>query len=167
MTNNRTSVKSVDSALPKGISRRTRLPNAGLGELWESIIIDPEVKKRLVSQAVLNFTVRGKVPRAALPLHGVILLVGKPGTGKTSLALGLANRTAESLKGASFTLLEVEPHSLTSSAMGKTQRAVLDLFSVAIAEAASDRYSSRDRCGASSTRCAGRAFAEPALCRHK
>jgi len=122
--------------LPKGISRRTALPNPGLGELWESIIIDQDVKKRLVSQAVLNFTVRGKVPRAVLPLHGIILLVGEPGTGKTSLAMGLAHRAAESLHGASFSLLEVEPHSLTSSAMGKTQRAVLDLFSVSISEIA-------------------------------
>ncbi len=33
-------------------------------------------------------------------------------------------------------MLEVEPHALTSSAMGKTQRAVSDLFSQSIAEAA-------------------------------
>src|SRR3989304_1698337 len=119
--------KDDQAPLPKGISRRTRLPDAGLSQLWASIIIDPDVKKRLVSQGVVNFTVRGKVPRAVLPLHGVILLVGIPGTGKTSLAMGLASRIAESLKGASFTLVEVEPHSLMSSAMGKTQRAVLDL----------------------------------------
>lgn len=129
-------MKSPDAPLAKGIARRTRLPDADLGALWESIVIDPDVKKRLLSQAVLNFTVRGKVPRAALPLHGVILLVGKPGTGKTSLAKGLANRTAESLSGASFNFLEIEPHSLTSSAMGKTQKAVMDLFSISIAEAA-------------------------------
>jgi AAA+ superfamily predicted ATPase len=71
-----------------------------------------------------------------LPLHGVILLVGQPGTGKTSLAKGLANRVAELFKGQTFRLLEVEPHGLTSSAMGKTQRAVSDLFSQTIAEAA-------------------------------
>jgi pachytene checkpoint protein 2 len=123
--------------LPKGISRDVRLPNEELARLWDSIIVDSEVKKRLVSQAVLNFTVRPKVSRSVLPLHGVILLVGPPGTGKTSLARGLANRTAQSLKGAPFRLLEVEPHSLTSSAMGKTQRAVLDLFSTSIAESAS------------------------------
>ncbi len=33
-------------------------------------------------------------------------------------------------------MLEVEPHALTSSAMGKTQRAVSDLFSQSIAESA-------------------------------
>jgi SpoVK/Ycf46/Vps4 family AAA+-type ATPase len=122
---------------PKGIQRSRRLPDPELGALWNSIIIEEAVKSQLLSQAVLNFTVRSKVERSVLPLHGVIFLIGPPGTGKTSLARGLAHRTAESFPSAKFRLLEVEPHTLTSSAMGKTQRAVSDLFSQAIAEAAS------------------------------
>jgi SpoVK/Ycf46/Vps4 family AAA+-type ATPase len=122
--------------LPKGIQRSRPLPDAQLGALWDSIVLDERLKSQLLSQAVLNFTIRSKVSRTVLPLHGVILLVGEPGTGKTSLARGLAHRTAESFKGARFRLLEVEPHTLTSSAMGKTQRAVSDLFAQAIAEAA-------------------------------
>lgn len=122
--------------LPKGIQRSRALPDVQLGALWDSIILDEQLKSQLLSQAVLNFTIRSKVSRTVLPLHGVILLVGEPGTGKTSLARGLAHRTAESFKGARFRLLEVEPHMLTSSAMGKTQRAVSDLFAHAIAEAA-------------------------------
>lgn len=121
---------------PKGIQRSLELPDPELGALWNSIIIDDTVKSQLLSQAVLNFTVRAKVPRSVLPLHGVIFLVGSPGTGKTSLARGLAHRTAESFSNARFRLLEIEPHTLTSSAMGKTQRAVSELFSQAIAEAA-------------------------------
>ena len=122
--------------LPKGIQQSRPLPDAQLGALWNSIVLDERLKSQLLSQAVLNFTIRSKVSRTVLPLHGVILLVGEPGTGKTSLARGLAHRTAESFKGARFRLLEVEPHMLTSSAMGKTQRAVSDLFAQAIAEAA-------------------------------
>jgi pachytene checkpoint protein 2 len=124
--------------LPKGIHRATKLPNQGLGDLWSSIVIPEADKQRLISQAVLNFTVRTKVSRSVLPLHGVMLLVGPPGTGKTSLAKGLANQVGELFKGAKLQLLEVEPHALTSSAMGKTQRAVTDLFSQVIAEAASN-----------------------------
>ncbi len=126
-----------DVNTPKGIQQIRQLPDSRLGLLWESIILEDAIKSQLVSQAVLNFTLRGKVSRDVIPLHGVILLVGPPGTGKTSLARGLANRTAQLFSGGGFRLLEVEPHSLTSSAMGKTQRAVSDLFSQSISEAAS------------------------------
>ena len=129
--------KYSDLNMPNGIQRCRSLPDDGLGALWDSIIIDGRTKSQLLSQAVLNFTVRARVNRHVLPLHGIILLVGVPGTGKTSLALGLAHRTAESFPSSRFHLLEVEPHSLTSSAMGKTQRAVSELFSQSITEAAS------------------------------
>jgi len=121
---------------PKGIQKIRKLPDAALGALWDSIVIDEDMKQRLLSQAVLNFTMRGKVPRTVIPLHGVIMLTGLPGTGKTSLARGLAHRVATSFKGGNFKLLEVEPHSLASAAHGKTQRAVTDLFAQSIAEAA-------------------------------
>lgn len=130
------SVHHTDFSRPKGIQRVRPLPDPALGALWSSIILDESLKQQLVSQAVLNFTVRGRVDRSVLPLHGVIFLVGPPGTGKTSLARGLAHRVAQSFNGGKFQLLEVEPHSLTSAAMGKTQRAVSDLFSQTIAEAA-------------------------------
>jgi SpoVK/Ycf46/Vps4 family AAA+-type ATPase len=122
--------------LPKGIQRSRSLPDPALGALWDSIVLDERIKMQLLSQAVLNFTMRPKVDRSVIPLHGVILLVGPPGTGKTSLARGLAHRTAQAFPRSGFRLLEVEPHTLTSSAMGKTQRAVSDLFSQSIAEAA-------------------------------
>lgn len=131
-----TAVQTEDFNQPKGIQRALRLPDPKLGALWDLIILDERIKDQLLSQAMLNFTMRGKVDRNVIPLHGVIMLVGPPGTGKTSLARGLAHRTALSFQGAGFRLLEVEPHALTSSAMGKTQKAVSELFSQSIAEAA-------------------------------
>lgn len=122
--------------MPKGIHRSRSLPDDELGALWESIKVDENLKMQLLSQAVLNFNVRGRIDRTVLPLHGVILLTGEPGTGKTSLAKGLAHRTAKSFQGGKFKLLEVEPHTLTSSSMGKTQKAVSELFSQSVAEAA-------------------------------
>ena len=121
---------------PKGIQRIRHLPDPQLGTLWDSIIVDEKLKKQLLSQAVLNFNLRPKIARTVIPLHGAILLIGPPGTGKTSLARGLAHRTAQSFKNGHFRLLEVEPHALTSSQMGRTQRAVAELFSQSIADAA-------------------------------
>ncbi|ENO90223.1 AAA family ATPase [Thauera linaloolentis] len=120
----------------KGIHRITTLPDGGLRELWSSIVIDKRTKDQLLSQAIVNFTVRSKVARTVLPLHGTILLVGQPGTGKTSLAKGLAAETATVFDKSKFRLLEVDPHALGSAMMGKTQKAVSDLFSQTIAESA-------------------------------
>ena len=90
-----------------------------------------------MAQAILNFTLRGKVNRANLPLHGLIILHGPPGTGKTSLARGLAARTAEVVgKLGQFRFIEVEPHALTGAALGKSQRAVRDLLGQTVAEQA-------------------------------
>lgn len=118
----------------KGILNYIKLPQKEFADQWDKIIVAGEVKDRLLAQAILEFTVRGKVSHTSIPLHGVILLVGPPGTGKTSLARGLANRVADSLTDADFHFIEVEPHALASSALGRSQQAVRDLLQNTIAE---------------------------------
>jgi pachytene checkpoint protein 2 len=130
---------AVPEIEPPGILNSRKLPDDGFDALWDSIILDKADKDHLLSQAILNFSLRPKVNRANLPLHGIILLIGPPGTGKTSLARGLASRTAKMVKGSDFLYLEVEPHSLTSSSLGKSQKAVTELLNSTIAERAATR----------------------------
>jgi SpoVK/Ycf46/Vps4 family AAA+-type ATPase len=121
----------------KGVLDSKKLPDGSFLELWDAIIVDQMVKDRLLAQAVLNFTLRPKLRRSAAPFHGIILLVGPPGTGKTSLARGLASRTAETLQDhGKFRYIEVEPHALASAALGKSQQAVKHLLGDVIAEQA-------------------------------
>ena len=70
--------------------------------------------------------------------HGLILLTGVPGTGKTTLARGLANQIAKQLPGTRTTFVEVDPHALTSSALGRSQQAVAKLFEQTLPEIAMD-----------------------------
>jgi AAA+ superfamily predicted ATPase len=120
-----------------GVLDSRMLPNSEFIALWDAVIVEASQKDRLLSQAILNFTLREKVNRANLPLHGLIVLHGPPGTGKTSLARGLAARTAEAVgRLGQFRYIEVEPHALTGAALGKSQRAVRDLLGQTVAEQA-------------------------------
>lgn len=121
---------------PDGVARRCPLPNKEFDLAWKSIKVADGVRDRLLAQSLLSFTVRQHLPFESAPLHGLILMTGAPGTGKTTLARGLANQVAKQLSGAKTTFVEVDPHALTSSALGRSQQAVAKLFEQTLPELA-------------------------------
>jgi len=123
---------------PEGVARLCRLPDDEFVPAWTSIKLADGVRERLLAQSLLSLTVRQKLPFESAPLHGLILLMGAPGTGKTTLSRGLANQVAKQLPGTKTTYIEIDPHALTSSALGRSQQAVAKLFEQTIPELAMD-----------------------------
>lgn len=114
------------------------LPQPGWDQFWDRIYVDAEVKERLERFARLMLFDRKTVSGLGLPISTVALLAGPPGTGKTSLARGLADRLARDLaaEGRTLAFAEVDGHALPSQMLGESQRNVAHLFERSIPELA-------------------------------
>jgi SpoVK/Ycf46/Vps4 family AAA+-type ATPase len=125
-----------EAGLP-GVADARVLPDDSFEAAWSSVFLADELKDRLLQTVASNIRLRATVPFEALPLHGVVLLTGRPGVGKTTLARGLADKIARVVGGLGhWAFIEVDPHALASSSLGRSQRSVEALFGQLLEEQA-------------------------------
>jgi SpoVK/Ycf46/Vps4 family AAA+-type ATPase len=121
-----------------GITAIRQVPDATSAAQWNAIHIAGRWKERLVDQAVVSIKLRSQMDVERMPLHGVILLAGQPGTGKTTLARGLGGQVGKRL-GETISFIEVDAHGLASASLGKSQRLVDRLFAETLPALVADR----------------------------
>lgn len=120
------------------------LPDPAWSEWWDRIHVDADIKRRMRAHANFSLRHRSEFSPVGLPVHGIALLHGPPGTGKSSLVRGLANTVAQDMAADGFAdqviFAEIDPHALPSQMLGESQRNTLNLLEKAIPELANKGY---------------------------
>ena len=111
----------------EGIVAMHELPDPAWESRWTRIVVPDGIKERLLNLTLFSLKNRGRMDAVRLPIHGLIVLAGPPGTGKTTLAGGLADQAARAL-GESVLFVEVNAHAFPSQMLGESQRSVARLF---------------------------------------
>lgn len=121
----------------EGLAGLYDLPDPTWRDRWDRIILPADQKARLLNYVLFSLRHRGRVSQVGLPIHGLVILSGPPGTGKTTLAGGLADQAAQTLDGGSLLFVDIDPHAFPSQMLGESQRAVARLFERTLPDLAS------------------------------
>lgn len=121
----------------EGLASLTELPDATWQDRWDRIFIPTAQKDRLLDYVLFSLRHRGRVSQVGLPIHGLIVLSGPPGTGKTTLAGGVADQAARTLDDGPLLFVDIDPHVFPSQMLGESQRAVARLFERTLPDLAS------------------------------
>lgn len=111
----------------EGIVAMHELPDPAWESRWTRIVVPDEIKERLLNFTLFSLKHRARMDAVRLPIHGLIVLAGPPGTGKTTLAGGLADQAARAL-GEGVLFVDVNAHAFPSQMLGESQRSVARLF---------------------------------------
>lgn len=112
------------------------LPEDGWEQYWDRIYVPDETKRRMYNYARFTLSRRKTFSLVGLPVHGIALLRGKPGTGKSSLVKGLAQKLATEVADGPLMFAEVNAHALPSQMLGDSQRNTINLLERALPELA-------------------------------
>jgi SpoVK/Ycf46/Vps4 family AAA+-type ATPase len=112
----------------EGVVALTELPDAAWESRWTGIVTSPGLKERILNFTLFALRHRANLDAVRLPVHGLIVLAGPPGTGKTTLAAGLADQAARQLGAGGVLFVEIDSHAFPSQLLGESQRSVARLF---------------------------------------
>lgn len=112
----------------EGLAGLTQLPDEDWRDRWDRIVLPAELKDRLLNYLVFSLRHRARLSQVGFPIHGLVVLAGPPGTGKTTLAGGLADQAARTLGDGPLLFVDINPHAFPSQLLGESQRSVARLF---------------------------------------